>query len=201
MTKKWQTHDFGSVEELSLNHEKIISMKGIDSFVSLNTLNLDNNKITQIQSLRHLRVLEYLSLRNNQIDSLRGLEGCVELKYANFSMNKITSIRENDFKQCKGITDLDLSENPIHNFEGLWYLKDLDTLNVSRNSNIKDLLLLPDLEYLTNLKAENCSITTLKFVHSKFPSLNILDLQSNDLKLYSDIQDITKIEYLGTPSS
>mmetsp|Transcript_8832 Transcript_8832/g.8377 ORF Transcript_8832/g.8377 Transcript_8832/m.8377 type:complete len:95 (+) Transcript_8832:251-535(+) len=94
-------------------------MKGIDSFVSLTTLNLDHNKITQIQSLRHLRVLEYLSLRNNQIDSLRGLEGMVELRYANFSMNKITTIREDDFKQCKGITELDLADNPIRSFEGL----------------------------------------------------------------------------------
>lgn len=94
-------------------------MKGIDSFVGLLTLNLDSNKITQIQSLKHLRVLESLSLRNNMIDSLRGLEGLMELRYLNLSKNKITVIRDNDFKQCKNITELDISENPIRSFEGL----------------------------------------------------------------------------------
>ncbi len=55
----------------------------------------------------------------------------------------------------------------------------------------------PDLERLGKLKAENCRVKNLKFVHSKFPSLNIINVKNNDITLYEEIEDIKKIEYLG----
>lgn len=83
------------------------------------------------------------------------------------------------------------------NFEGLRYCSELDSLDISRNQNIVDLTLIPDLDNLSKLTAQYCRIKNLKFIHSKFPSLNIANFRNNDIILYEDVEHIKKIEYLG----
>lgn len=154
LIKKLKTTDFGKVEELKLKEQKIINMRGIDRFVSLKVLSLEGNKIQRFESMKHFRQLEELYMRNNLIDSLRGLDGCHELLYVDFSLNRITEVGEYDLSNCKKIIELDLSDNPVTSFTGLKYLTELDLLNISRNENIRDLGLLPNLPSLSKLSAE-----------------------------------------------
>lgn len=154
LIKKLKTKDFGKVEELKLKEQKIINMKGIDRFVSLKVLSLEGNKIQRFESMKHFRQLEELYMRNNLIDSLRGLDGCHELLYVDFSLNRISEVGEYDLSNCKKIIELDLSDNPVTSFTGLKYLTELDLLNISRNENIRDLGLIPNLPALSKLSAE-----------------------------------------------
>jgi hypothetical protein len=197
LVKKLKTKDFGKVDELKLRDQKIISMKGIERFVNLKVLNLEGNKIRRLESMKHFRQLEELYMRNNLIDSLKGLDGCHELMSVDFSVNRIDTVGEYDLSNCKKIIELDLSDNPITSFAGLKYLSELDNMNISRNKNVRDLSLLPPLLVLSKLSAEYCKITNLKFIHTKFPNLNVGNFRNNDMKFYEDIEHIKDIEYLA----
>ncbi|PON62239.1 LRR domain containing protein [Parasponia andersonii] len=76
-----------ALEELYLSHNGISKMEGLSSLVNLRVLDVSSNKLTSVDDIGNLTQLEDLWLNDNQIESL---EGIVEAVVG--SRDKLTTI-------------------------------------------------------------------------------------------------------------
>jgi len=72
---------------LTLDHNKIAEIKGLDTLVKLTTLQLDNNQIMEIQGLDTLTELENLHLDTNQLTELKGMDNLKKLSSLYLGLN------------------------------------------------------------------------------------------------------------------
>ncbi|POO00843.1 LRR domain containing protein [Trema orientale] len=62
-----------ALEELYLSHNGISKMEGLSSLVNLRVLDVSSNKLTSVDDIENLTQLEDLWLNDNQIESLEGI--------------------------------------------------------------------------------------------------------------------------------
>ena len=106
----------------------------LESFPQLEILNLAGNKFTGIPTMSSMG-LQHINLSKNQIDSLPSgkFDNLERLEKLNLHGNNIEWIDGNAFSHLKSLTDLDLSQNRLVKFEGYFYLRSLQVLNLDMN--------------------------------------------------------------------
>ncbi|KAJ8751051.1 hypothetical protein K2173_016232 [Erythroxylum novogranatense] len=62
-----------SLEELYLSHNGISKMEGLSTLVNLRVLDVSSNKLSSVEDIQNLTQLEDLWLNDNQIESLEGI--------------------------------------------------------------------------------------------------------------------------------
>ncbi|KAJ6995444.1 hypothetical protein NC653_018035 [Populus alba x Populus x berolinensis] len=66
-----------ALEELYLSHNGIAKMEGLSTLANLHVLDVSSNKLTSLDDIQNLTQLEDLWLNDNQIESLKGVAEAV----------------------------------------------------------------------------------------------------------------------------
>ncbi|KAJ6925217.1 protein phosphatase 1 regulatory inhibitor subunit PPP1R7 [Populus alba x Populus x berolinensis] len=66
-----------ALEELYLSHNGIAKMEGLSTLANLHVLDVSSNKLTSVDDIQNLTQLEDLWLNDNQIESLKGVAEAV----------------------------------------------------------------------------------------------------------------------------
>lgn len=135
-----QTDEAVNITELKLNYGKIVSLQGIEAFVSLKVLQCNYNKISSIDMSNNL-MLEELHLIKNEVTRL-DMSKNTRLKVLKCSGNKLSAIDVTGCKElthlfCTGqLTELDVTQNP-NMVELKCSFNKLKQLDISKNTMLK----------------------------------------------------------------
>jgi Leucine-rich repeat (LRR) protein len=160
--------EWSSVEELSVNHELLGAIEGLEKAVNLRVASFSDNAIKRIDGLRACTRLEELSLDDNEITQMENLEQLSFLKKLHLGRNRLAVIQHLD--SLENLIQLSLEENQISSLRGLGPALKLMELYLGNNQ-------IENLKEIQHLKA--------------LPKLTILDLSRNaitrvpDYRLYS----------------
>lgn len=92
-TKGLQEHNWKlSIENLSVTHCRLASMRGLETLVNLRQLNLSHNLLTQIDYIQHCKLTEELNLEENRITRIEKLGELIYLKKLELGKNRIARI-------------------------------------------------------------------------------------------------------------
>lgn len=136
---KIQLHEISSVKTLTLSHQNISDLTGIENFTNLDSLIADNNllkslDITILNDLVYLNVdnnlLEILTINNLPLRKKQRIQNSTSsLTYLSCTNNKLTKL---DVSQCNNLNYLDCSQNSTL---PIIYVSSVDKAN---NQFIKD---------------------------------------------------------------
>ena len=148
-----------SLRQLTLSYNSITNISSLQVLTALQSLNLSNNQIKDVQTLSKLTELTSLNLSYNKISAATYLSACkklVELNISNntissiytfhqltalevldFSNNKITSLPA--FSKDCALTTLNGSKCSITSIESLAGLKNLNSVTLDYNANLKNI--------------------------------------------------------------
>lgn len=119
------------LQYLSLNDNKIISLKLLSCLYELSTLNIQNNYIKDISPLRNLTNLTNLNIMGNAIQDTWPLENLKALKSLNVSNNRISDIYP--LHGLRNLTKLDVSANYIKDIYPLKIIAETNNTNLDLN--------------------------------------------------------------------
>lgn len=119
------------LQYLSLNDNKIISLKLLSCLYELSTLNIQNNYIKDISPLRNLTNLTNLNIMGNAIQDIWPLENLKALKSLNVSNNRISDIYP--LHGLRNLTKLDVSANYIKDIYPLKIIAETNNTNLDLN--------------------------------------------------------------------
>lgn len=119
------------LQYLSLNDNKIISLKLLSCLYELSTLNIQNNYIKDISPLRNLTNLTNLNIMGNAIQDIWPLENLKALKSLNVSNNRISDIYP--LHGLRNLTKLDVSANYIKDIYHLKIIAETNNTNLDLN--------------------------------------------------------------------
>jgi len=202
---------------LALNREELSGLKKLD---------LSNNSISNLANdiFQHMTNLEYLDLSHNPVimtANFAAFEPLVNLKYLNLADARLAHVpmealsdtpklerlilRKNRISlfpqllsdHVPGLTELDISENPISFPSEQTLFQNFPNLTVLKMSGCElgsiELHTFQDVKKLTNLTVRNCNVETVApQVLKDFHSLRSLDLSANPFTVTDEL--ITGIE-------
>lgn len=125
----------------------------------LRSLDLSNNNISDISALKQLSSLEILSLASNNISDISVFQSMNYLSSLDLSDNKITDI--SSLSSLRKLTSLYLAQNDISDISPLEKMNALEWLDLSGNTGIKDISVMPQFGSLKGLWLENCGLTDI----------------------------------------
>ncbi|VDM34859.1 unnamed protein product [Hydatigera taeniaeformis] len=125
---------FDSVKSLTLSYQNILTIGGLNQFISLTELRLDNNIVEKIEGLDMLVNLIRLDLSFNNLRKIENMENLVNLEDLSLFHNAIEKIENLD--QNKKLRYLALGSNGVEDLKNVLYLrrfKKLDCLSLADN--------------------------------------------------------------------
>lgn len=174
------------------------NLQKIDEVVNLENvldLNLSNNKISDISKISKLNKLKNINISYNK--DIKGIEnirlddnddeyyGRVILSIKGCNLSDISSL-----KNVAGIKILDISENPIKNFDPLLEIKELVSLNINDIDVGENIEVISKLTNLYSLSARNCNLGDISKL-SLIKNLTSLDVSYNEnIKNFDNIKSI-----------
>lgn len=184
--------------DLSYNILSVVEARTFEGLVHLTSLNLEGNGITNVEkfAFQDLENLQVLNLNQNLLTSLDAemFAGLVSLESFSIKANKITVINRYTFDNFTYLENLNLDENKIQKFprDLLVLTNKIKILHLSFNpvgslifNNITS-------KSLEELYFEKCSIIDIKEqLFSNIPSLRILNLAGNKIKLFN-VKDFSR---------
>ncbi len=188
-----QGKNIGKYIYLKKQSKGITSLKGIESYTTLEECNFSDNLISDLTPLSNLTLLKDLDLSKNHIKDLSPLVNLTGLKRLILDENQIESIWP--LKNLKNLEFLSLKKNKIAHVEEIEELSKLIYLNLERNqiSNMKDIPLMKKLEIL-NLGSNQ--IQSIENMYP-YPKLRIFNIYDNSLHSLEGIQKISDLEWLN----
>ena len=135
---------------LDLYDNRIMDMRPISSLINLRVLMLGKNYIKRIDGLINLERLDVLDMHANLLTSTNGLERQKHLRTLNLAGNQLKDV---DFEHLSTLTELNLRRNQIERITGLHSLEYLSRVYLSFNNIAKwdDIWCLGDITDLTEL--------------------------------------------------
>ncbi|KAI1751224.1 hypothetical protein F4782DRAFT_506331 [Xylaria castorea] len=168
-----------SVRNLRMTHNVLSELTAWSQLMNLQYVDVSNNQIKSLAAFKDLVHLRTLRADNNEIASLDGIKFHDSLQVLRARNNKITHV-DFDGTKMQRLTELDLENNQIVEFENSEQLTSLNTLNVQSNCLIH---FAPSegqsLPCLRILKLSDNDIQTLDV--SVFPSLRLLHIDRNSI--------------------
>lgn len=180
------------VDFSNCNLEKIDEVVNLENVLDLN---LSNNKISDISKISKLNKLKNINISYNK--DIKGIEnirlddnddeyyGRVILSIKGCNLSDISSL-----KNVAGIKILDISENPIKNFDPLLEIKELVSLNINDIDVGENIEVISKLTNLYSLSARNCNLGDISKL-SLIKNLTSLDVSYNEnIKNFDNIKSI-----------
>ena len=100
---------------MSLRANKISKIENLDN-LNVEELSLAHNMLTKITGLDKLPYLRELDLAKNKIVRLKGLQTVSTLRFLNMSLNNVEKVLQLQFIELLPLlTELDFCYNPIQN--------------------------------------------------------------------------------------
>ncbi|KAI0454463.1 hypothetical protein F5B21DRAFT_475476 [Xylaria acuta] len=168
-----------SVRNLRMTHNVLSELTAWSQLMNLQYVDVSNNQIKSLAAFKDLVHLRTLRADNNEITSLDGIKFHDSLQVLRARSNQITHV-DFDGTKMQRLTELDLENNQIIEFENSAQLISLNTLNLQSNyltsfapSEGQSLLA------LRILKLSDNDIQTLNL--AVFPSLRLLHVDRNNI--------------------
>ena len=174
------------LRQLRLDGNSISNLSTVDwGFLasSLSVLSLSNNRLTSLDQIGKLWSLTHLNVDNNLIESIpdAAFQPLYELEVLSMRGNRLTTIEQSTLNGLEQkCTQLDLSSNYIESVhpDSFHRLKNIRRLNLSNNT-IKELVLPPTMDQLTELLLSNNQLTKFPGGLYNMRSINVLSLHNN----------------------
>lgn len=117
-----------SLTQLSLEHNKLVDIVGLNKYSNLQSITLDHNSLTSLSSLNGLPSLQMIRARSNEIDDISGLNNLPSIYDIDLTHNQIvdastlaslTTLRHidlygNDTLECTSLESLEDSISNIY---------------------------------------------------------------------------------------
>ncbi|KAI0549512.1 hypothetical protein F4679DRAFT_546445 [Xylaria curta] len=168
-----------SVRNLRMTHNVLSELTAWSQLMNLQYVDVSNNQIKSLAAFKDLVHLRTLRADNNEITSLDGIKFHDSLQVLRARGNQITHV-DFDGTKMQRLTELDLENNQIVEFENSDQLTSLNTLNLQSNclvhfapSEGQSFL------SLKVLKLSDNDIQTLDV--AVFPSLRLLHVDRNSI--------------------
>ena len=210
--------DVENIKQLDLNVSDLVSIKGLEHFISLKILNihyahslesimplrelhnlrelyLPFSNIQNLHPLAKLKQLEVLDLKRNYPEDLEPLSQLSNLKELDLNANNIKSI--DSLKNLSQLEKLDLSQNQIKNIEALGKLKELQQLNLWGNK-IEDISSLSKLTRLQELQLQGNEIKDIKALKD-LKELDKLIISRNPIEDITPLKNLTNLKIIDLP--
>ena len=181
-----------SLQQLYLFDNEICEVQGLEGLSSLQLLHLNSNQVSEIRGLEGLSSLQQLDLRSNQINEIRGLEGLSSLQQLNISNNQISETR--GLEGLSSLKELRLYNNRISKIHGLEGLLSLWSLDLESNQ-ISEILGLDRLSSLQHLKIGGNYIREIRGLEG-LSSLQELRLFNNQIKEIRGLGGLSSLRQL-----
>ncbi|KAI1179513.1 hypothetical protein F4777DRAFT_434028 [Nemania sp. FL0916] len=184
-----------TMRNLRMTHNALSELTSWGHLMNLQYIDISNNQITSLSAFKNLVHLRSLRADNNQITSLDGIKFHDSLQVLRARGNQITRV-DFDGTQMRRLTELDLENNLIMEFESVEQLTSLATLNLQHNcltsfapSDDQSSL---SLKYL---KLSNNDLETIDVM--AFPSLRLLHLDHNQIKTITGLSRCQRLDSLS----
>lgn len=168
---------------------KIVSLRDIRHFHSLEKLTVFYNKVSDINELGKLAKLQYLFLGYNNICNINALVRLSGLTALILHNNRIKDIRI--LEKLSGLTVLEIYNNQIEDITALKGLKSLERLYL-QNNRIRDVSPLAELTALQTLFLYHNRIRNVRAL-AGLKNLEHLFLWGNRIKDYSPVSFVTDL--------
>ena len=195
---------YGALREVYLSRNKLTDINALSRAPMMTYLSLSGNNLTTegTAAIENYPYLLYLSLADNQIDSvehLKNLKYLQELRLQNNALSNVNDLRRlvnlqilylghnsiQDIGNLNTLTQLEIlyvNDNRIFDISALRDLTKLEVINVS-NNKLSSLSVLGNYKStLTEIYAENNTITDFSFINGA-SNLHILMLAGNNMEL------------------
>ncbi len=208
-----------NLTRLDVSDTKVESLMPLSTLFNLRNLNLSNTMVTDIQPLQSLRKLMQLSFNNTWVTNLKPLLGITTLKTIYCDNTRIHKEETAEFVQkhkntlviyeSEGLVKWWSSMNgewkkvfrqgrqmdDIPSKEQLAILTSIDSINISSNPKISDLI---PLKAITNLKVLNLSFTHVESLNpiADIASLQKLVISGTGIKKLDDLAKLNRLSLL-----
>ncbi|CAM6122081.1 unnamed protein product [Calypogeia fissa] len=209
--------DITTITSLIVPRRDLDQLVGLEVCERLTRLDLSDNRILTLEGIILCTNLQWLSVSGNQLKSLKGVENLTKLTVLNASRNQLTS-----FNEVAVLTELRaviLNDNEISTVCRLDRLVNLNTIVLSRNPirnlgnfaskllSLKKLSLSHCQVQVLGTSLKRCvALEELRLAHNQLSSLplelerngrlSILDVGTNHLRNWSDIQVLGSLHTL-----
>jgi len=142
------TQHFPQLDSLSIAHNNISDLSGLELMVGLQELNVRGNRLANLRSVSNLQALFMLDAGENRLADLGDIGALVELRRLFLDGNNFSSV--DGLEPLQKLEELNLENNTLGSIAPIAQLERLQRLNLDQSgiSSLTDILALGDLELL-----------------------------------------------------
>lgn len=176
---------------LILKQDGITDVSPLKTLTNLSELDLSmNGAIKDVSAIKSMKKLTTLNVSSNAIENVDDIADLTKLQYLNISGNKISSLP--DMSKLTELRTLLASANELTDVTAIGQLKNLEALDLTKNSGLTDVKALAG---LTHLDEERTYMPTAEMKTDLFAAINvnkIFDLFNISRMTTADIDNVQK---------
>lgn len=179
------------LDTLILKQDGITDVSPLKTLTNLSELDLSmNGAIKDVSAIKSMKKLTTLNVSSNAIENVDDIADLTKLQYLNISGNKISSLP--DMSKLTELRTLLASGNELTDVSAIGQLKNLEALDLTKNSGLTDVKALAG---LTHLDEERTYMPTAEMKADLFAAINvnkIFDLFNISRMTTADIDNVQK---------
>lgn len=179
------------LDTLILKQDGITDVSPLKTLTNLSELDLSmNGAIKDVSAIKSMKKLTTLNVSSNAIENVDDIADLTKLQYLNISGNKISSLP--DMSKLTELRTLLASGNELTDVSAIGQLKNLEALDLTKNSGLTDVKALAG---LTHLDEERTYMPTAEMKTDLFAAINvnkIFDLFNISRMTTADIDNVQK---------
>lgn len=176
---------------LILKQDGITDVSPLKTLTNLSELDLSmNGAIKDVSAIQSMKKLTTLNVSSNAIENVDDIADLTKLQYLNISGNKISALP--DMSKLTELRTLLASGNELTDVTAIGQLKNLEALDLTKNSGLTDVKALAG---LTHLDEERTYLPTAEMKTDLFAAINvnkIFDLFNISKMTTADIDNVQK---------
>lgn len=176
---------------LILKQDGITDVSPLKTLTNLSELDLSmNGAIKDVSAIKSMKKLTTLNVSSNAIENVDDIADLTKLQYLNISGNKISSLP--DMSKLTELRTLLASANELTDVTAIGQLKNLEALDLTKNSELTDVKALAG---LTHLDEGRTYLPTAEMKTDLFAAINvnkIFDLFNISRMTTADIDNVQK---------
>ena len=179
------------LDKLILKQDGITDVSPLKTLTNLSELDLSmNGAIKDVSAIKSMKKLTTLNVSSNAIENVDDIADLTKLQYLNISGNKISALP--DMSKLTELRTLLASANELTDVTAIGQLKNLEALDLTKNSGLTDVKALAG---LTHLDEERTYLPTAEMKTDLFAAINvnkIFDLFNISRMTTADIDNVQK---------